>query len=121
MAVIPPRSQLLRLRKAELVDLLEQLRSELDVLLGPIGSEVYRALVGMGELPGFDRAKGAAALVLAGTLDSGSAGLATAGIAKELRATLAELEAAARERDGNGDPGDEFDRELAAELAGLTT
>jgi hypothetical protein len=113
--VIPPRSHLLRLRKAELVDLLDALRSD----LGPIGAEVYRALVAMGDLPGFDRAKGATALVLAGTLDSGSAGLATAGIAKELRATLAELEQACRDRhDADRDPGDDLDAELARLAAG---
>lgn len=104
------------MRKAELVALLDGLRED----LGPIGVEVVRALAAVDDMPCWDRAKGAAARVLAATLDSGAAGLATAGIAKELRATLAELEAAARERNGDGDPGDEFDRELAAELAGFT-
>lgn len=109
MRPIPSHSELIRCRKAELVELLDELRSD----LGPIGAEVYRALLAMGDLPGFDRAKGAAALVLAGTLDVG-AGLATAGIAKELRATLAELELAAKERHGgDGDPADDLDAELA--------
>jgi hypothetical protein len=109
MRSIPFHSELIRARKAELVALLDGLRSE----VGSIEVEVARALAALGEIPEFDRARGASAVALARVLDEG-AGLATAGIAKELRATLAELEQAARERHGgDGDPAEDLDAELA--------
>jgi hypothetical protein len=101
-----------------LIDLLVEIRLE-GLEVGPIVAEVSRALAELGPgLPGGDRARGAAALVLAAQLDAG-AGLATAGIAKELRATLTELELAAKERDdADRDPADDFDAELVRLTSG---
>jgi hypothetical protein len=109
MRLIPSHSELIRARKAELVALLDGVRAE----VGSIEVEVLRALASIDGMPEFDRARGASALALAQVLDAG-AGLATAGIAKELRATLAELEQAAKERHGgDGDPAEDLDAELA--------
>jgi hypothetical protein len=110
---IPARNQLNRLRKAELLDLLDQIRGQEAETLGPIVVEVARALAEVTDMAGFDRARGSAALALASQLDVG-AGLATAGIAKELRSTLMELELAAKERNGaDTDPAEDLDAELA--------
>lgn len=120
--MIPARSALVRLTKAQLVDLLAQLTPPEGMELGGIGLQVQAALAEMAEqgpLPAVDRAKGATALALAEAIDSGKAGLATAGIAKELRTTLGELEQACRDRNGgDSDPADDFDAELERLSAG---
>jgi len=112
---IPARSELVRMRKADLVALVEQFRP----LAGmSVTSATSAALAAVGEVPGWDRAKGATALRLAVELDAG-AGMATAAVARELRATLAELEAAAKERSGGGnDPAEDLDAELERLTAG---
>lgn len=112
---VPGRSELVRMRKSELVELVEQFRP----LAGmSVTAATSAALAEVGDMPGFDRAKGATALRLAVELDAG-AGMATAAVARELRATLAELEAAAKERTGGGnDPAEDLDAELERLTAG---
>ncbi len=74
---------------------------------GPVSEATLRRLQ---ELDEADSPLGAIALMLAQTLDAG-AGMATAAVAKELRATLKEL----TPRDG-GDPFAEFMASLSSEV-----
>lgn len=69
---------------------------------GPVGLAVARTLRGMDVLHPAHEGLAASALVLAAALD-GDAGLATAAVARELRATLTALTEAGG-KDGDADP-----------------
>lgn len=73
---------------------------------GPMEKAV-RATLRQLEISTVDDARGRLAVVLAKTLD-GDAGMATAAVSRELRATLSELEGRT-----NGDSNDDFSRLLA--------
>ena len=78
---------------------------------GRVELATARSLRDIGELPPGLAGLGEAALVLAQTLDKG-AGLATAAVARELRATLVKLAEGASD-DGDVDPFAEFSAGLA--------
>lgn len=73
---------------------------------GPMEKAVRTTLRQL-EISAVDDARGRLAIVLAKTLD-GDAGMATAAVSRELRATLSELEGRT-----NGDSNDDFARLLA--------
>lgn len=95
-----------RMTKAGLIELVGQLRDQLDrfVEVRTIESEVRRALPpDPSELTGFDPARAELALTLARGLDQG-AEMGTAATARELRAVLDDLEASL----GSGDESESF-------------
>ncbi len=87
MPPIPSDSALNRLTKAQLIDLVRQLRA-----VAPLGGTVHAGVAEVAAGRPFDPARAALAVRLAGELE-GASGTVVPNLAKELRAVMAEIEA----------------------------